>query len=449
MTSKNIYLWLKRSFEKDGELLLKTLIAFCVKILGALLSILLTYVAAKALGVNQSGYFFLGITVVTIISTFSRVGLDKSIVRFSGAAYAENDGSTIKTIFKLSIMYSGIISVFISFLVFFGASFIADFVFHKPEMTHVLRNASPAILGLSLSTILASNLQAIRSVVSSVFTLNIGIPFLLILAIIFFSAETASLVCFLYSLSIWVIVGLGFFLFVNRSHSLGGDVLRHSTEIHRELFASAIPLWVVAMMAQFVLWSGQLFSGVWLSAEEVANVTVAQRISMTTSFILISVNFVVAPHFAALYKQGRYDELNRVATNSVRWMILISLPFVVFMIIFPDFLMGLFGEDFVGRGLLLQVFVLGQFVNLATGSVGILLTMTGHERDFRNSVLCSGPIAVLLSVTLIPWLGMLGSALSTAIAVATQNLLAVWWVRKRLGFNTLAVWRKHRVAELK
>ena len=76
-----------------------------------------------------------------------------------------------------------------------------------------------------------------------------------------------------------------------------------------------------------------------------------------------------------------------------------------------------------------------------TGSVGYLLTMSGYEKDFRNSVLISGPIAVGLGFALVPFYGAIGSAIATAVAVATQNLVAVWWVKKRLGFNTLPVWR--------
>ena len=80
-------------------------------------------------------------------------------------------------------------------------------------------------------------------------------------------------------------------------------------------------------------------------------------------------------------------------------------------------------------------------MNVVTGSVGYLLSMSGHEKDLRNTVLISGPLAIIAAVALTPLWGATGSAIATALAVATQNLVAVFWVRKRLGFNTLAVWR--------
>ena len=84
----------------------------------------------------------------------------------------------------------------------------------------------------------------------------------------------------------------------------------------------------------------------------------------------------------------------------------------------------------------------GQVINVITGSVGYLLNMTGHEKDMRNVVLFSGPLAIVLAFSLTSHFGLMGAAYATAISVATQNLLAVWMVKKRLGFNTLNIFRK-------
>ena len=195
------------------------------------------------------------------------------------------------------------------------------------------------------------------------------------------------------------------------------------------------------LMSQLTQWSGQFIAGVYVPSEEVAQLAVAQRTAMLTSFILMAVNLVVAPRFAALYKQGNMEGLERLALMSVKLMVLFAIPIVAVMMFFPSFLMKLFGEGFAEGGHLLQILAVGQFVNVVTGSVGYLLSMSGHEKDLRNTVLISGPLAIIAAVALTPLWGATGSAIATALAVATQNLVAVFWVRKRLGFNTLAVWR--------
>jgi O-antigen/teichoic acid export membrane protein len=103
--------------------------------------------------------------------------------------------------------------------------------------------------------------------------------------------------------------------------------------------------------------------------------------------------------------------------------------------------MGLFGEEYVQAAHLLQILVVGQFINVITGSVGYLLNMSGHEKDMRNVVFFSGPLALGLGLFLTPIYGATGAAVATAIALASQNLIAVYMVKKRLGFNTLNLWK--------
>ena len=90
---------------------------------------------------------------------------------------------------------------------------------------------------------------------------------------------------------------------------------------------------------------------------------------------------------------------------------------------------------------MLRILAFGQLINVATGSVGYLLSMTGHERLLRNTVLIAAVVSLGGGLTLIPAFGLTGAALATATGLAVQNLLCVWQVRRVLGFNTLAIWR--------
>uniref|UniRef100_UPI003917263A polysaccharide biosynthesis C-terminal domain-containing protein n=1 Tax=Tamilnaduibacter salinus TaxID=1484056 RepID=UPI003917263A len=93
-------------------------------------------------------------------------------------------------------------------------------------------------------------------------------------------------------------------------------------------------------------------------------------------------------------------------------------------------------------GLFLIVLAGGQFVNVVSGSVGYLLTMTGHERELRLNMLVGAITCLTLSLLLIPKYEILGGAIATSISIALQNLLGVFQVNRLLGFNTLAIWRR-------
>jgi O-antigen/teichoic acid export membrane protein len=208
-----------------------------------------------------------------------------------------------------------------------------------------------------------------------------------------------------------------------------------------QLRKTCIPLWIVIVLSQIVQWSSQLMLGAWSTAEEVAFFATAQRTAMLTSFVLFAVNAIAAPKFAAMHAKGDSEGLKRMAVMSVRLMLLAAVPALMLMLLVPEWLMSFFGEEFRAASTALMILALGQFVNIATGSVGYLLSMTGHESKLRNNAFISAFIGVMLGIVLIPSHGLVGATVATALAVASQNLLGVYQVRKHLGFNTLLFWK--------
>jgi O-antigen/teichoic acid export membrane protein len=99
--------------------------------------------------------------------------------------------------------------------------------------------------------------------------------------------------------------------------------------------------------------------------------------------------------------------------------------------------MGAFGSDFAGGGPALQFLSIGQFVNVATGSVGVLLVMSGHEKAYRNIQIVAACIVVGLSYALIPTYGAAGAAIGAAAALIVQNVLFGYSVWAKLGILLL------------
>src|SRR5262249_5482394 len=118
---------------------------------------------------------------------------------------------------------------------------------------------------------------------------------------------------------------------------------------------------------------------------------------------------------------------------------IVALPITLVMWFFPAFVMSLFGKDFAEGIWLLRILAIGQFINVSTGSVGALLIMSGHEKDMKNIRIFNGILTVVLAFLLTPFFGAIGSAISSAIAMASFNLMGVGQVKKRLGFSTMSV----------
>ena len=197
---------------------------------------------------------------------------------------------------------------------------------------------------------------------------------------------------------------------------------------------SSAHLWVASIMSLIVQWSGVIIAGMMLIPSEIAFLTVALRTAMLTSFALVIVNLVMAPKYALMWKNNNIEKLKKTAKISSRILIIIATPIILILVFASKAIMGLFGEQYSNFNLLLVVLSLGQFVNIATGSVGYLLTMSGHESDFNKITLMAGPITIIMVYVLTINYGVYGTAIGTAIGIAIQNLGAFLMVKKRLSF---------------
>ena len=202
-----------------------------------------------------------------------------------------------------------------------------------------------------------------------------------------------------------------------------------------DLLRSAVPLFSTELMRMVMVWMATFVLGVWGTSKEVGIFGVANRTTMLMSLILIAVNVISAPKFAELYRQGNIEALARTARHSTRLMVLIATPALVFFLAAPGLVMRLFGHGFEEGKSVLMILAAGQFMNVATGSVGCLLVMSRNERVQRNNVAFNMVLNILLCVVLTRLFGIIGAAAATAISVASVNLTALFLVRKHLSIN--------------
>lgn len=427
---------LARRFSAPG-IKREVMLAFFARSLGAVSLFVMNMVIARTLAPEQAGYFFLGFALVTVLAQIGVLGLEGSTLRFIGAAAAEDDWCRVIGMARLAWRWVGTVTVTLALGLWLAAPILAEQVFAKPPLVDTLRIMAPGVALAGLGILGAHQLQALRLVAQSVFVLSIGLPLGICLGVWLLPIGVAEQAAWLYTAAAAMTLVIGYVWWAGRVPAgVRGSISRD------EVMRSCLPLWLTVVMSQAVNWGGQFAAGAWASADEVAFLAVAQRTANLVSFILIAVNLVLAPRFAALFRQGREAEVQRLAIKSVRAMLAVALPMLALVILIPERIMGLFGPEFEAAAPLLLVLALGQFVNVVTGSVTYLLAMAGHEKDLRNMVLFTGPFAIVLALVLTPIFGIVGAAVATACSIAVQNLIAVALVRKRLGFNTLAIWRR-------
>ncbi len=414
-----------------------SLLAFIVRGLGAISTLIMSIAVARSLPAEDAGLFFLALSIITFLANIGLLGLNQSVLRFIGYYHSEKKWSMINAVSFHASRWASICLLGFCLGLYIVAPWLSSGVFEKPTLTPVLRGLSPSVFFLGIIILLAHQLQAINRTTKSIILRFIAIPLVLGATILFVNFDTAHGIGTFYSIIAMVVCVLGCYLWWN-SH-----IIRTREKFDRSvLWASCFPLWIVILMGQTSQWSAQFVAGAWVSASEIAQLSVAQRTATLVNFILIAVNLVIAPRLAGLYAQKKYDEVEKLALKAVRIMIFFAVPIFGLILAVPGWVMSLFGDTYSSGATLLVILASGQLINVLTGSTGYLLSMSGHEGDLRNVVLISGPIAVGSALLLTPLFGVHGAAVATAIAVASQNLLSVYMVKKRLGFNTMAIWRR-------
>lgn len=421
-------------------LLLKSLQVFLVRGFGAAAGFLMSLLVANTTEASHAGVFFFALALTQLGGGLLAVGSPNTLLKVIGADL----GSSWKRINQaVSVVLKAVIGLtIVSIVIALSASgHIAQWL-GMPELAPMLPVIALAMGMFALVQILAALLQGKQNTVLASTVQNVIAQFSFVvisgILVLFTVVQTSFTLIKIYliSLSFSVLLGAWYWF------STAGTTLDIRAKFSPELKSSLSSLFVAMLMGMCVEWAGQFATAKYLSSSDVAFFASAQRTATLAAFVLIAVNLVVAPKFAKAFAKGDSSEVNHLSLLSSRLMIALAVPVLAFMVFFPEFLMGLFGEEYKVAAPLLQILAIGQFINVITGSVGYLLNMTGHEKDMRNVVLFSGPLAIALAFGLTSQFGLMGAAYATAISVATQNLLAVWMVKKRLGFNTLNVFRK-------
>lgn len=212
----------------------------------------------------------------------------------------------------------------------------------------------------------------------------------------------------------------------------------------RAWLGSLLPLSLLAGMELINSQMDIVLLGVLASAGDVGVYRVAWSASLPVVFTLTGVNLVVAPYFARAHAEDNLPQLQRLATWSARVAGAVAVPAAMVLILFGgDILAFVFGEEYRAGGTALALLALGQLVNVAAGSVGTILNMTGHERDTMVGVGVAAAVNLLLNVVLIPIYGINGAATATMVSLVTWNVVLMLRVRRQVGVVSGA-WRATR-----
>ena len=427
--------------DKDfSELFKKGGLSFLIRIGGQVMGFLLTLIIAHYFGAKGLGDYVLSIVVLRIFTLFSKLGLDTFSIRFIASFAKQEKWKSIQLFRNKIILVLSISSLIFSLLMYCFAEDIANLVHAKVD--HVRLNAF-FVLPMAFFMLHYQSLRGLKKIAEFSFFYRMSQATFSIISIFiitqFFVDGNVPVYAYLSSLAIVSLLAfIVFFNSYNKIKRISDDEQIEELK-YSEILKVSIPL-MFAQSVQFIMaWTDKLMLGNMMGSEEVGIYFTAFKLSMFASIALMAINSIASPKFAELYGKKDFDGLKKVAHQSSKMIFLATLPLVLVFFVFPEFLLGLFGDEFK-VGVKAFVFLsFGKLISSLSGSVGNILQMTGKQVIFMNVLFVGAIVNVLLNFFLIPKFGINGAALASMISLSIWNLIMVYFVKRELGFYTFYI----------
>lgn len=417
----------------------KSSLALLLRAGGMVSQYLFVLITARLLGSKALGTFTLSYTVFQLISIFALMGLDSLIVKTIAKYRSGNDINGVKADYLNSIRVTAVSSICWGMLLFIAAPWIAETIFSKPGLTESLRIASASLLPFVFITINSAAFRGYKNMTGFLAFKSL-IPLLSagILAISIFSKHPISPIT-VFTISTFIIAITSFILWKKFSRldevSITAD--RHSGHSVRMLINEAMPMMFTGSIFYILGWTDNVILGIFRSEAEVGVYDTSFKIAAASAIILVAVNAIQAPSIAELFHKGEIKKLQHSIFSATRLLFWSTLPVTVLILLFPEFILSIFGKEFIYAATALRILAIGNFVSCITGSVGMLLQMTGHQKPYNRIITVAAIIGVVINFILIPKIGLLGAAISSTVSKVIQNIASSIYVRNKMGIVTL------------
>lgn len=424
---------LKKTTKKAGQV-------FLGKSFSYFLAFITGLIFARLLGPDIYGVYQLALTMTFTILIFTVFGMDAGLIRYLPIFKGKNKKEPTKGIINFSILFSFISSSIVAIILFLAKDFISCTIFNEPRLSKILPIFGFILVFYSLVTVISGVFYAEKEAPLFVFYKEIleriFLVFIFVLLYFYFDLRLIGIAIakFLASLIVlfltikWVIKRFPFLL-----------KRPFLPKINRKSFlVYSASLMLIGFTYFFMGQINNLLLGIYTVSKEVGFYSIGYVIASLVIFILVSFNSIFAPSISELYHAGDYKTLNREYSALTRLIWIFTLPIFLWVTIFSERILVIFGPEFVAAKWVLVFLAIGQFINAAVGPNGLMLSMSGHQKWEMFNGIAVACLNIVLNILLIPQLGAVGSAIASAIALSVVNIvktIEVWYVMNMIPYN--------------
>jgi O-antigen/teichoic acid export membrane protein len=389
------------------------------------------------LGADALGVFALGMTIVGFCGIFNGFGLPQAAVRFVAAYSATGQWQRLQGFLLRAFGLLGIANIVLAAAMIAAGPWLARNLYHAPALIPYLGLFAIVMILGAFTTFLGQVLAGYKDIALRTLITNfIGSPLNIILGVVLIGLGFGLRGYLLAQIAGAAIILI---LLLAAAWRLTPSVARHvvqaSQPMEREVFWFSAAAFGVSFLEFILGQADKVLLGAFVDLRQVGIYSIAAAQVAFVPVALQSVNQIFSPTIADLHARGEQALLGRLFQTLTKWILGLTSPLALVMIIFSKPLMRLFGAAFEAGWLVLCIGTLGQLVNAGVGSVGYMLLMSGNQaRLIRVQALMSLFMVAAIFGLVRPF-GMVGVALGAALTNAVTNYLNLRQVRATLHFT--------------
>jgi O-antigen/teichoic acid export membrane protein len=427
------------SFFFDNEILQKSSVSFLLQIAGSLFGYSLLLLVTRKIGASSWGVFVLFLSILNISSIFARLGVDMFTLKWVSASSTVFD--KVKAIYFSSFRLVLFSSTVVSLILYLTAESIAECILHDSSFVSIIRWIAYVLPLFAITSVNENTFRGLKMIKEyAFFQRTAKMFFAVIFFVIFyygFKIRDSQLVVFSYILGLVIIfISSTFFIFRIIKSSNFSKYINS-----KEMIRQSIPMMMSSSALLLMSWADSLMIASFKGEYELGIYNVAVKVALLTSFTLSAVNSIAAPKISKAFNNEKEVEFRNIIIQTTKTIFFSTIPIIVVIFLFPEFILNFFGEEFLLAKTALLILAFSQVLNAMSGSVGVILTMTGKEKVYRNILLFALVINITLNFLLIPEYGIEGAAIASASSLIFWNLYSVYYVYRNYNILTFISFR--------
>tara|TARA_X000000950_G_C13822012_1_gene622308 strand:+ start:168 stop:1460 length:1293 start_codon:yes stop_codon:yes gene_type:complete len=351
------------------------------------------------------GILTLGISLVTFLSIFCKFGLNHATLRLSSIFFEKKDLIKINQIILTALILSGIISLFLSFLIFYFEQELAINIYKNEDVKGVLKIFAISLPFFTFIQIQKSLLKSFKLPALANFSDIGSILFLGSIMVIFFQIIEINLN--IYRISLFFLVSClitfsinNFILFntvisnFNNFEKRGGDFF---LEFNNSFLKSLRDYFSIDFVNYVLVWGSIFICTFFYDVTTIASFSSTFWLAYSILFFPLVLNSIFAPDYAIDSFENKKQSLKISFYKNRNISLLITLPFFLILFVFGDFVISTIFEindsNFIN---IFRILLLNSLLRIIFGPQVLFLNMTDKQNIVRRITISIAILQVFL-----------------------------------------------------